>query len=139
MKGGRMSQDATRSEEQQGAYSSPQQQQQTTEEAASVTEQQDAYAGRGTLVPPDEANHFRKRWDEVQTGFVDDPRRAVEDANRLVDEVTSLVVETFTRGRTTLEEQWSRGDEVTTEELRVVLQRYRSFFDSLLKTSTAGG
>ena len=138
-----MARDATGYEEQQGAYSSQQQateqQQSTTEQqAASATEQQDAPAGAGTLVPPDEADHFRRRWDEIQTGFVDDPRRAVEEANRLVDEVTSRVVETFTSGRTELEAQWSRGDAVSTEELRVALQRYRSFFDSLLKTSTAG-
>jgi hypothetical protein len=125
-----MAQDATGSQAQQGAYSSHAQQ--------STTEQQAGPAGVETLIPPDEANHFRTRWDEIQTGFVDDPRRAVEEANQLVDEVTSRVVETFTRGRATLEEQWSRGDEVTTEELRVVLQRYRSFFDGLLRTSTAG-
>jgi hypothetical protein len=133
-----MTQDATGSEEQQGAYSSQQQQSTTEQQAASATEQQDAPAGEGILVPPDEANHFRRRWDEVQTGFVDNPRRAVEEANQLVDEVTNRVVETFTRGRAGLEEQWSHGDEVTTEELRVVLQRYRSFFDGLLKTTTAG-
>jgi hypothetical protein len=133
-----MVQDARGSKEQQGAYSSQQQRSTTEQQAASATEQQDAPAGEGNLVPPDEANDFRGRWDEVQTGFVDDPRRAVEEANQLVDEVTNRVVETFTRGRTELEEQWARGDEVTTEELRVVLQRYRSFFDSLLKTSTAG-
>jgi hypothetical protein len=132
-----MVQDATGPEEQQGAYSLQQEESTREQQVASGTEQQDA-AGEGILVPPDKANHFRSRWDEVQTGFVDDPRRAVEDANRLVEEVTSHVVETFTRGRTSLEEQWSRGDEVTTEELRVVLQRYRSFFDSLLKTTTAG-
>jgi hypothetical protein len=133
-----MVQDATGSEEQQGAYSSQEQQSTTEQQAASATEHQDARGGAETLISPDEANHFRGRWDKVQTGFVDDPRRAVEDANQLVDEVTSRVVETFTRGRTALEEQWSRGDEVTTEELRVVLQRYRSFFDGLLKTTTAG-
>jgi hypothetical protein len=133
-----MVQDATGSEKQQGAYSLQQEESTREQQAASGTEQQDAAAGEGILVMPDKANHFRRRWDEVQTGFVDDPRRAVEDANRLVEEVTSHVMETFTRGRTSLEEQWSRGDEVTTEELRVVLQRYRSFFDSLLKTTTAG-
>ncbi len=124
--------------EEQGAYS-PQRQQPTAEEqSARVVEQQDALAGAEPLVPPDEADQFKSRWDAIQTGFVDDPRRAVEEANDLVDEVTGRVVETFSRGRAALEEQWSRGDEVTTEELRVVLQRYRSFFDGLLRTGTAG-
>jgi hypothetical protein len=132
-----MGQDATESEDQRaGAHSL--QQSAAQQEAASSSEQQDETGGAETLIPPDEADSFRSRWDEVQTGFVDDPRRAVEDANQLVDEVTSRVVETFTRGRSALEEQWSRGDDVTTEELRIALQRYRSFFDSLLKRSTAG-
>ena len=125
-----MAQDAAGSEAQQGASSSPQR--------PPKPEYQTEPAGVETLVPSHEANDFRSRWDAIQTGFVDDPRRAVEEANQLVDEVTSRVVETFSRGRATLEEQWSRGDEVTTEELRVVLQRYRSFFDGLLRTSTAG-
>jgi hypothetical protein len=84
------------------------------------------------FVPAEEAGTLRARWEEIQTGFVDDPRRAVEDANALVGEVTKRVVDTFTRARADLEEQWSRGDDVTTEELRLVLQRYRSFFDALL-------
>lgn len=132
-----MAHDATGSEEQQaGAHSL--QQSTAEQEAASATEQHGAPGGDETLIPLDEANHFRTRWDQVQTGFVDDPRQAVEDANQLVDEVTSRVMETFTRGRSALEEQWSRGDDVTTEELRVALQRYRSFFDGLLKRSTGG-
>jgi hypothetical protein len=131
-----MAQGTTGSGEQPSAHSSGHEQ--STMEERGVTERQEDSTQIQTLVGPEEATQFRSRWDAIQTAFVDDPRRAVEEANQLVDEVTSRVVETFTRGRAALEEQWSRGDDVTTEQLRVVLQRYRSFFDSLLKTSTAG-
>jgi hypothetical protein len=127
---------ATGSDQQQGGAHSLQQST-AEQQAASGSQQQDAPGEAEILIPPDEANHYRTRWDEVQTGFVDDPRQAVEDANQLVDEVTNHVVETFTRARSALEEQWSRGDDVNTEELRVVFQRYRSFLDSLLKRSTS--
>jgi hypothetical protein len=108
------------------------------QQLAGEAQQEDALTGAEPLVPPQEADELRSRWEAIQAGFVDDPRRAVEDANNLVDEVTSRIVETFTRARAALEDQWSQGDDVTTEELRVVLQRYRSFFDSLLRTSKAG-
>jgi predicted lipid-binding transport protein (Tim44 family) len=123
----------TASQEQQPA-SSPQQAADRARTAGAV-----AASGRAgetePFVPADEAERLRARWEDIQVGFVDDPRRAVEDANGLVDEVTRRVVDTFTRARADLEEQWSRGDDVTTEELRLVLQRYRAFFDALLSTS----
>jgi hypothetical protein len=75
---------------------------------------------------------FRSRWNEIQTGFVDEPRRAVEQADGLVAEVIKRLAETFANERTKLEGQWSRGEDVDTEDLRVALQRYRSFFDRLL-------
>jgi hypothetical protein len=68
----------------------------------------------------------------VQGGFVDEPRRAVEQADALVATVVKRLAEGFAKERSTLEQQWDRGDDVTTEDLRVVLQRYRSFFDRLL-------
>lgn len=80
----------------------------------------------------DEADRFRSRWMDVQTGFVDEPRRAVEQADELVREVTDRLVDTFTRGRDDLERQWKAGEDVSTEELRQTMQRYRSFFERLL-------
>ena len=65
--------------------------------------------------------------------FVDEPRAAVERADSLVAEVMKQLAEGFARERSTLEHQWDRGDNVTTEDLRVALQRYRSFFDRLLQ------
>ena len=84
------------------------------------------------LFPSGEAEGFRSRWSEAQTGFVDDPRHAVEQADGLVAEVMKRLAETFADERTKLEQQWDRGDQVDTESLRVALQRYRSFFDRLL-------
>jgi hypothetical protein len=134
-----MEQGTRRSEEEQpAAYSARRQYSIGDQQAAEAAGQEDALTGAEPLVPAQEADELRSRWEGIQAGFVDDPRHAVEDANNLVDEVTSRIVETFTRARAALEDQWSRGDDVTTEELRVVLQRYRSFFDSLLRTSKAG-
>ena len=76
---------------------------------------------------------FRSQWSKVQTGFVDEPRRTVEDADRLVASVMQRLAESFANERSGLEKQWDRGDNVSTEDLRVALQRYRSFFDRLLK------
>jgi hypothetical protein len=84
------------------------------------------------LFPGDEANTFRERWVEVQGAFVDEPRKAVERADALVAEVMKRMAEVFARERTGLEQQWDRGDRVTTEDLRIALQRYRTFFDRLL-------
>ncbi len=75
---------------------------------------------------------LRGRWSNVQAGFVDEPRRAVEDADKLVAAVMKRLAEGFANERSYLEKQWDRGDNVSTEDLRVALQRYRSFFDRLL-------
>ena len=75
---------------------------------------------------------LRGRWSNVQAGFVDEPRRAVEEADKLVAAVMKRLAEGFANERSTLEKQWDRGDNVSTEDLRVALQRYRSFFGRLL-------
>jgi len=84
------------------------------------------------LFSTDETQNFRSRWDDIQTGFVDEPRRAVEQADSLVAEAMKRLAEIFSDERTELEQQWDRGDDISTEDLRVALQRYRSFFDRLL-------
>ena len=88
--------------------------------------------GSTPLLVDDELNAFRSRWTSIQTGFVDEPRRAVEQADTLVAEVMKRLAEIFADERAKLEGQWSRGDNVSTEDLRIALQRYRSFFDRLL-------
>jgi hypothetical protein len=87
-----------------------------------------------TLLASDETVDFRSRWEVIQTAFVDEPRRSVEEANALVDELMQRLAESFADARSRLENQWDRGDEVSTEELRVTLQRYRAFFNRLLET-----
>ena len=76
---------------------------------------------------------FRSQWSKVQTGFVDEPRQTVAEADQLVASVMKRLAEGFANERSGLEKQWDRGDNVSTEDLRVALQRYRSFFDRLLK------
>jgi hypothetical protein len=76
---------------------------------------------------------FRSQWSKLQTGFVDEPRRTVEDADKLVAAVMQRLAEGFANERSGLDKQWDSGDNVSTEDLRVALQRYRSFFDRLLK------
>ncbi len=77
------------------------------------------------------AEEYRDRWGTIQTGFVDEPRQAVEDADGLVAEVITSIAERFSSERTRLEGQWNDGD-VSTEELRTTLQHYRDFFNRLL-------
>ncbi len=84
------------------------------------------------LFPTDQAESFRSRWTAVQSGFVDEPRRAVEQADSLIAEVMKSLAASFAEERQSLERQWDQGDDVSTEDLRVGLQRYRSFFDRLL-------
>jgi hypothetical protein len=84
------------------------------------------------LFTAEETLEFRRRWMEVQTGFVDAPRPAVQAADKLVAETMKCLAEVFARERSRLESQWDRGDEVSTEDLRQAMRRYRSFFDRLL-------
>jgi hypothetical protein len=84
------------------------------------------------LFAENESTNFRNRWTEIQAAFVDEPRRAVEQADALVAEVIKRLASSFADERSKLEGQWGRGDNVSTEDLRVALQRYRAFFDRLL-------
>lgn len=85
-----------------------------------------------SLVPPEEAAEFRETWNDIQSRFVDEPRSAVEEADQLVADVMKRVTDLFLNERSGLERQWSRGDNISTEDLRIAMQRYRSFFDRLL-------
>jgi len=75
---------------------------------------------------------LRTRWADVQTGFVDEPRRATEQADALVADAMTRLVQSFANERAQLESQWSGGSDVSTEDLRLALRRYRSLFDRLL-------
>ena len=84
------------------------------------------------LFPGSELEELRSRWKEVQTAFVDEPRSAVEQADGLVASAMKRLAETFADERSKLEKQWDRGGDVSTEDLRLALQRYRTFFQRLL-------
>jgi hypothetical protein len=80
----------------------------------------------------DQASSYRSRWAEIQAGFVDEPRAAVQEADALVAEVMRQLARTFADERRRLEGQLAEGEEASTEDLRIALRRYRSFFDRLL-------
>ena len=84
------------------------------------------------LFPGNELRELQGRWDQIQTAFVDQPRNAVHDADSLVSSATQRLADVFADERAKLERQWDTGDSVSTEDLRVALQRYRSFFRRVL-------
>ena len=84
------------------------------------------------LLAQQQVDDFHSRWTTVQTSFIDEPRRAVKDADDLVLAAIKQLSDAFSNQRNQLERQWSRGDEVSTEDLRLALQQYRSFFSRLL-------
>lgn len=85
------------------------------------------------LFSESEMGEFRSQWIKIQTSFVDEPRGTVKEADKLVATLMQRLAEGFANERSGLEKQWDRGDNVSTEDLRVALRRYRSFFDRLLK------
>ncbi|BBX66624.1 hypothetical protein [Mycolicibacterium psychrotolerans] len=86
----------------------------------------------GRLFADDELAGLRARWDAVQAGFVDDPKDCVQKADGLVADLVQQLTTGFGQARSRLEEQWGRGEQASTEDLRVALKRYRSFFERLL-------
>jgi hypothetical protein len=113
----------------------------TRDLAAKEAEQTDSDTGahaetsgeeRSPLLPADQTGGFTERWRQIQTSFVDEPRTSVEQADALVAELMQRLAASFSAERERLEGQWDSGDDVSTEELRVALTRYRSFFDRLL-------
>jgi len=85
-----------------------------------------------SLFAEDELSGLRSRWNDVQSGFVDDPRDCVQKADALVSDVVEQLTTGFSEARSRLEAQWARGEEASTEDLRLALKRYREFFERLL-------
>lgn len=102
---------------------------QETEKPGSATPEENS----APLFAGSEITELRARWTSVQSDFVDEPRRAVEEADKLVATVMQRLADGFAGERSSLEKQWGSGNNVSTEDLRVALQRYRSFFDRLLR------
>ena len=88
--------------------------------------------GPGPLLSTETVQDMRSRWDQIQAGFVDEPRAAVQQADELVASAMKQIAEGFAQERSKLEQQWDRGDDVNTEDLRQALRRYRAFFQRLL-------
>ena len=87
---------------------------------------------RVQLLHGDEMESVVARWREIQAGFVDEPRKAIKEADVLVMELMERLTRSFASEREQLEARWREGDSVSTEDLRQGLQRYRSFFERLL-------
>ena len=113
--------------------SKAQRQSQTTNNTADRSEE--AVNETLALFSEFEINDLRSRWSVVQASFVDAPRRSVEQADQLVAAVMQRISDGFATERSTLERQWDRGDSISTEDLRVALQRYRVFFGRLLNAA----
>jgi hypothetical protein len=111
-----------------------------TGSGTAVTEPPAGTADTSRVEPSSEPSLFadgdlaglRARWNDVQAGFVDDPRACVQKADGLVSDVVTRLTSGFTEARSRLEHQWGRGEEASTEDLRVALTRYREFFERLL-------
>ena len=101
--------------------------------ARSATSTRDDMNQPTPLFGENEVGDFRSRWSNIQAGFVDEPRHAVEEADGLVAQLMKKLAEGFATERERLENHWDSGENVSTEDLRIALQRYRSFFDRLLK------
>jgi hypothetical protein len=85
------------------------------------------------LFDTDREHELRPRGHGLQARFVDAPRETVSEADSLVAELLRDLAQSFDGARSKLEEQWSSGEDVSTEDLRLTLQRYRSFFERLLE------
>ena len=102
------------------------------EEVEAGPDETQADAEREPLFEAADRDRFGESWTSIQAAFVDDPRDAVKEADTLVAELMQRLAETFSAERSRLESQWDNDEDVSTEDLRIALQRYRSFFDRLL-------
>ncbi|MCM2253651.1 MAG: hypothetical protein NDJ19_14925 [Ramlibacter sp.] len=116
-----------------GREAAREQQRRIDEDPQQVGDDAGSADGRlAALFPPEAAGDFRARWDTVQIGFVDDPRQAVRQADELVAQVMKSLAESFAAERARFEGELDQNDSASTENLRVALRRYRSFFQRLL-------
>jgi len=81
-----------------------------------------------------ETDELRRRWEAVQAGFVDDPRRAVEQADEMVSAAVAALQAHIEQRREDLAETWRDGAQASTDALLVAFQRYRELFEGVLST-----
>ena len=106
---------------------------QTEGEVISLEERRSGMPGaQNAFMPKGQTEEMRERWRAIQASFVDEPRKAVQEADQLVKSAVQRIEEVFRNQRSQMEQQWSGGKDVSTEDLRLSLQRYRAFFDRLL-------
>jgi hypothetical protein len=130
-----MATEQTQTEQTQEAQTEQMQEKDERDQAREHTQEKSEREEAGedqALFGEDELTSFRGRWDEIQAGFVDEPREAVERADALVSDLVERITASFSEARSGLESQWSQGEEASTEDLRVALTRYRAFFQRLL-------
>ena len=84
------------------------------------------------LFGEDAARDFRARWNAVQIAFVDDPAQSVQRADELVGDVIRSLADSFAAQRAAIEADAGAGRQGSTENLRLALRSYRSFFERLL-------
>src|SRR5580704_1497904 len=102
------------------------------QQPASATDLRAGGQAPAQLLGGDEMQSMRAQWKDIQAEFADEPRKAVQDADALVAELMQRLAQMFAGERDQLESRWAGGDEVSTEDLRDGLRRYRSFFERLL-------
>jgi hypothetical protein len=91
-----------------------------------------AVHGEQHFLANEEVGRFRAQWSDLQARFVDEPRESARRADELVAKALQRIAEAFSQEKQQLEGEWSRGGEVSTEDLRQAIRRYRAFFDRLL-------
>jgi hypothetical protein len=79
-----------------------------------------------------QVDDLRSQWTDIQTGFVDDPRKAVQQADQLLETTLHSLTDNFNNRRSALQRDWERNKDLSTEDLRVAMKRYRSFLEGLL-------
>jgi len=103
-----------------------------SQNAAARPSGQEEANGHAPLLNESESQNLRNRWQQIQGTFVDEPKTSVQQADELVATTIKRLAEIFAEERSKLEADWSRGGDVSTEDLRQALRRYRSFFDRML-------
>ena len=88
--------------------------------------------GPEPLLPPEQADHYRRRWHEIEEQFAGRPEESVEEADALVADLMQRLAAAFSQEREWLESRWENGDPLSKQDVAVAVKRYRSFFDRLL-------
>jgi hypothetical protein len=100
-----------------------------TEHAARMNAREDEL---DSLFDKNATEKFHARWLVIQSKFVDDPKVSVKEADDLVEDVIQNITQSFADRRSSMEKGWNSGGQISTEDLRIALKQYRSFFERLL-------